>query len=417
MTTANTRANDESAMLALADGTTYRGRLLGARAVTTGEVVFTTAMSGYQEVLTDPSYAGQIVTMTAPHIGNTGVNRADDEDARPRLAGFVVRESSPIMSSWRAEESLDAYLVRHGVVGIDLVDTRALTRHIRDGGAQNGAIGPLGGAGATAVEALVRRAREAPSMEGLDLATAVSTREPYLWREGTAEWRATAPRNVPSAVKEGERGASIDKRVVAIDFGLKRNILRCLVDAGCEVVVVPAQTRAAAILDLKPDGVCLSNGPGDPAALAYAVETVRTLIAKTPVFGICLGHQLIGRALGATTSKLHFGHRGINQPVRDLVTGQIEITTHNHGFSVDHGTLGPDAVVSHVHLNDGACEGIAHRSRPVFAVQYHPEAAAGPHDSTHLFARFVAMIENGRPVIAKGWQPPAQAEIAFGSVG
>ncbi|MBI2394501.1 MAG: glutamine-hydrolyzing carbamoyl-phosphate synthase small subunit [Deltaproteobacteria bacterium] len=379
---------DERAVLALADGTTFVGRALGARGITTGEVVFTTAMSGYQEVLTDPSYAGQIVTMTAPEIGNTGVNTEDDEDPKPRLAGFVVRESSPIVSSWRATDSLDAYLARHGVVAIEGIDTRALTRHIRDNGAQNGAIGTMPSLSDEAIAALVRRAKDAPSMVGLDLATAVSTREPYTWREGTGRWHPSAP------------GATLapkhDKRVVAIDFGLKRNILRCLVDAGCDVTVVPATTSAQAILDLKPDGVFVSNGPGDPAALGYAVDTLRALVEQRPVFGICLGHQLLARAFGASTSKLRFGHRGINQPVRDLTTGHIEITTHNHGFVVDEASLGNDTAVTHLHLNDGAVEGIAHRSKPAFSVQYHPEAAAGPHDSLYLFERFVRMIEAGR---------------------
>lgn len=382
--------NDERAMLALADGTTFVGRALGARGVAVGEVVFTTAMSGYQEVLTDPSYSGQIVTMTAPEIGNTGINREDDEDERPRLAGFVVREASPIVSSWRATESLDAYLARNGVVAIEGIDTRALTRHIRDHGAQNGAIGAMPNLGDDAVAALVRRAREAPSMVGLDLATGVSTKEPYTWREGMGSWHPSAPGAAPRPTP----APSLDKRVVAIDFGLKRNILRCLVDAGCEVTVVPATTSAQAILDLKPDGVFVSNGPGDPAALPYAVDTIRTLIQSKPLFGICLGHQLLGRALGGTTSKLLFGHRGINQPVRDNTTGRIEITTQNHGFVVDAGALSAEVDVTHLHLNDGSVEGIAHKTKPCFSVQYHPEAAAGPHDSLYLFERFVRMIED-----------------------
>jgi carbamoyl-phosphate synthase small subunit len=378
-------SKDERAALALADGTVFVGRALGARGVTTGEVVFTTAMSGYQEVLTDPSYAGQIVTMTAPQIGNTGINAEDQEDGHPRLAGFVLREASPITSSWRSQESLDAYLARHGVVAIEGIDTRSLTRHVRDVGAQNGAIGALPDASSDAIAALVRRAREAPSMVGLDLATAVSTKEPYVSREGTGVWHADAPGS-PSAKR-------IDKRVVALDFGLKRNILRCLVDAGCEVTVVPAKTSAAAILDLRPDGVFLSNGPGDPAALGYAVDTLRALLPKKPVFGICLGHQIFGLAVGATTRKLRFGHRGINQPVRDLTTGRIEITSQNHGFFVDEASLPPDVTLTHQHLNDGVCEGIAHRDRPAFSVQYHPEAAAGPHDSLYLFERFTQLIE------------------------
>ncbi len=377
--------SDARAILALSDGKHFVGRALGARGVTTGEVVFTTAMSGYQEVLTDPSYAGQIVTMTAPQIGNTGINAEDGEDERPRLAGFVVREASARVSSWRADESLDGYLQRCGVVGVEGIDTRALTRHLRDAGAQNGAIGVVDEVNDATIAALVRRAREAPSMVGLDLATAVSTRHPYVWREGTGRWHANAP--------GATLAARPDKRVIALDFGLKRNILRCLADVGCEVTVVPAKTSAAEILAQRPDGVFVSNGPGDPAALDYAVDTLRALLGKTPLFGICLGHQLLGRALGATTSKLRFGHRGVNQPVRDLTTGHIEITTQNHGFIVDEATLGEVAEVTHVHLNDGTCEGIAHRSLPAFSVQYHPESAAGPHDSLYLFQRFIELIE------------------------
>jgi carbamoyl-phosphate synthase small subunit len=380
--------SSERAILALADGTTFVGRAHGAKGVATGEVVFTTAMSGYQEVLTDPSYAGQIVTMTAPQIGNTGINPDDGEDDRPRLAGFVMREASPVISSWRANESLDSYLARHGVVAIEGIDTRALTRHLRDHGAQNGAIGPLPDHTSDAVAALVRKAREAPSMIGLDLATGVSTKEPYTFKQGTGDWHPAAP--------FAGKAKSLDKRVVALDFGLKRNILRSLVDVGCEVIVVPARTSAAAILDLRPDGVFCSNGPGDPAALGYAADTIRTIIEKKPFFGICLGHQIFGRALGASTSKLRFGHRGINQPVRDLTTGHIEITTQNHGFVVDESTLGGVAKLTHKHLNDDTCEGISHTTRPAFSVQYHPEAAAGPHDSLYLFQRFVDAIETGR---------------------
>jgi carbamoyl-phosphate synthase small subunit len=377
--------SEERAILALADGTTFIGRALGARGVTTGEVVFTTAMSGYQEVLTDPSYAGQIVTMTAPEIGNTGTNPEDAEDERPRLAGFIVREASPVVSNWRATESLDAYLARNGIVAIEGIDTRALTRHLRDNGAQNGAIGVLPNATSDAIAALVRKAKEAPDMNGLDLATGVSTREKYTWREGSGRWHPAAP--------GATLASKIDKRIVAYDFGLKRNILRCLVDAGCEVIVVPSKTTVQEVLDLKPDGVFVSNGPGDPAALGYFVDTLRGLVEKKPVFGICLGHQLLGRALGGTTSKLRFGHRGVNQPVRDMITGRIEITTQNHGFVVDEKSLGQDAEVTHLHLNDGAVEGIAHKSKPAFSVQYHPEAAAGPHDSLYLFERFVKLIE------------------------
>jgi carbamoyl-phosphate synthase small subunit len=364
-------ASDQRAWLVLADGTTFEGRPFGARGTTTGEAVFTTTMTGYQEVLTDPSYAGQIVTMTAPEIGNVGVNLEDTEavgDA-PRVAGFVVRDASPIASSWRATESLDAYLARHGIVGITEVDTRRLTRHLRDQGSQNAAIGTDG------PEVLRRRAREAPDMNGLDLVKTVSPRERYSWTEGRGEW-ATAPARPPT------------HDVVVYDFGTKRNILRCLTDSGCRLTVVPAATPAAEVLAMKPDGVFLSNGPGDPAAVTYAVENVKALLGKQPVFGICLGHQLLALALGAKTYKLKFGHRGANQPVKDLQTGRIEITTQNHGFCVDLSTLPSGAASTHIHLNDGTSEGLAAPSVRAFSVQYHPEAAAGPHDALYMFARF-----------------------------
>jgi carbamoyl-phosphate synthase small subunit len=367
---------EERAWLVLADGTTFEGRPFGARGVTTGETVFTTAMTGYQEVLTDPSYAGQIVTMSAPEMGNVGVNRADTEavgDA-PRVAGFVVRSLSPVTSSWRAEESLDAYLARHGIVGITEVDTRKLTRHLRDAGSQNGAIGT------EAPEVLLRRAREAPDMNGLDLVKGVTPPERYLWSEGRAEW-STAP------AREAKH------HVVVYDFGIKRNILRCLADSGCRLTVVPASTSAADVLALRPDGVFLSNGPGDPAPVTYAIEAIRGLLGKQPLFGICLGHQLLALALGAKTYKLKFGHRGVNQPVKDLATGRIEITTQNHGFCVDLSTLPPGTESTHVHLNDGTSEGLAVPSLRAFSVQYHPEAAAGPHDALYMFERFVQAMD------------------------
>ena len=362
----------DRAWLVLADGTTFEGRPMGARGTTTGEAVFTTTMTGYQEVLTDPSYHGQIVTMTAPEIGNVGVNRDDTEAVgeAPSVAGFVVRDVSPIASNWRAQESLDAYLARYGIVGITDVDTRMLTRHLRDLGSQNAAIG------SDSPESLLRRAREAPDMNGLDLVRFVTPKEPYPWTEGRGAW-ATSPARPPK------------QHVVVFDFGIKRNILRCLVYSGCRLTVVPATATANDVLALRPDGVFLSNGPGDPAAVTYAVDTIRALLGRQPVFGICLGHQLLALALGAKTYKLKFGHRGANQPVKDLATGRVEITTQNHGFCVDLGTLPPGAASTHVHLNDGTSKGLAVPSLRAFSVQYHPEAAAGPHDALYMFDRFI----------------------------
>jgi carbamoyl-phosphate synthase small subunit len=365
----------ERAYLVLADGTTFEGRPFGARGVTTGEAVFTTAMTGYQEILTDPSYHGQLVTMTAPEIGNTGVNRDDTEAVgdSPRVAGFIVRDESPVASNYRSEETLHAYLSRHGVVAIADVDTRKLTRHLRDEGSQNAAIGT------EAPEALLRRARAAPGMNGLDLVKLVTPKDRYSWTEGRGKW-STSPPKPPG------------HHVVVFDYGIKRNILRCLVDSGCRVTVVPASTSAADVLSLKPDGVFLSNGPGDPAAVTYAIEAIQGLLGKQPIFGICLGHQLLALALGAKTYKLKFGHRGGNQPVKDLTTGRIEITTQNHGFCVDLGTLPPGATSTHVHLNDGTSEGLAIPSLNAFSVQYHPEAAAGPHDALYMFERFTTAM-------------------------
>jgi carbamoyl-phosphate synthase small subunit len=370
----------EPAFLALSDGTLFEGFAWGATGHAVGEVVFTTGMTGYQEVLTDPSYTGQMVTMTAPHIGNTGVNAADPEsiDTKPQVAGFIVRAPSPLTSNWRAEENLDAYLKRHGVVAIGGIDTRRLTRLLRDKGSQNGCIGSGN------PDDLVSRARSAPNMEGLDLVRAVTPKAPYEFKESRAEWQV--PFDAHSSSAQRDRGQKL--HVVAMDFGIKRNILRCLVDVGCRVTAVPAQTSAAEILALNPDGIFLSNGPGDPAAVSYASKTIESLLGKRPIFGICLGHQLLAHALGGKTYKLKFGHRGLNQPVKDLLTGRVEITSQNHGFVVDVDSIARGAKTTHLHLNDGTSEGLMAPDAKAFSVQYHPEAAAGPHDALYLFRRF-----------------------------
>jgi carbamoyl-phosphate synthase small subunit len=374
----NDPTKQDLAWLVLADGTIFEGRPYGARGAATGEAVFTTTLTGYQEVLTDPSYYGQIVTMTAPEQGNVGVNAEDSEAVgeAPRVAGFVVRDASPMASNWRSQETLDAYLARHGIVGIRDVDTRKLTRHLRDHGSQNAAIGT------DAPDTLLRRAREAPDMNGLDLVRVVSPKAPYAWTEGRGAWSTAAVR-------------APEHHVVVFDYGTKRNILRCLVDSGCRLTVLPATATAADALALRPDGIFLSNGPGDPAAVEHATEAIQGLLGKAPVFGICLGHQLLARALGAKTYKLKFGHRGANQPVKDLTTGRIEITTQNHGFCVDLATLPPGARSTHVHLNDGTSEGLSIDSLGAFSVQYHPEAAAGPHDALYMFDRFVHAMRAG----------------------
>ncbi len=371
----------KKAILALADGTTFEGRAFGAAGEATGEVVFNTSMTGYQEILTDPSYVGQMICMTYPEQGNYGVSRPDDESARPHATGFIVRHHAEEPSNFRAERSLGAYLAAHGVVGISGVDTRRLTRHIRTAGAQMGVIASEGSA-----QALVERARSLPGMEGQDLATHVSTRTSYEWREKGAD-----------AWTDAARGPEEHPRfhVVAYDWGLKRAMLRLLAEAGCRVTVVPSATTAEGALALRPDGVFLTNGPGDPAAVVGAREAVAGLLGKVPVFGICLGHQILALAIGARTYKLKFGHRGANQPVQELATGKVDITAQNHGFAVDDKTLGRRARVTHVNLNDGTVEGLEVLDVPAFSVQYHPESSPGPHDARPLFARFVAMMERG----------------------
>ena len=375
------------ALLALEDGTTWPGAALGAIGERAGEVIFNTAMTGYQEVLTDPSYYGQIVVMTAPHIGNTGVNMEDEESVKPWLSGFVVRAASPRVSSWRASASLDDYLREHGVVGISGVDTRALVRHIREAGALRGVICSAN----PDPQRLIDAALAAPSMEGLDLVPYVTCAEPYHWVAGTGDWGL----GTGDPGKEQSSQSPIPNppyHVVAYDFGIKRNILRLLAERGCRVTVVPATMPAADALALKPDGVFLSNGPGDPAAVTYGVKAVRDLLGKTPVFGICLGHQILGLALGGSTYKLRFGHHGGNQPVRFSDTGQVEISSHNHGFAVDPKSLPEGVEVTHVNLNDDCCEGLRARDLRAFSVQYHPEAAPGPHDASYLFGQFIELM-------------------------
>jgi carbamoyl-phosphate synthase small subunit len=369
------------AILALEDGTWFKGKAAGAEGEAHGEVVFNTSMTGYQEVLTDPSYCGQIVTMTCPEIGNYGVSQNDVESRGPQVAGFIVREESPIASNWRAEGTLRDYLAANGIVAISDIDTRALTRRLRSGGVMRGMIAT--GAGVDA-EALVARARSLPPMEGSDLVRDVTCDAAYDWpKEDPDEF------GIPSA-----RRATRRLRIAAYDFGIKRNILRRLSAHGCDVRVYPATTPAAELLSTAPDGVFLSNGPGDPAPLTYAIQNARELVASgVPTFGICLGHQILGLAMGGQTFKLKFGHRGANHPVKKLETGQVEITSQNHGFAVDPKSLPSDVLVSHVNLYDGTVEGLRHRERPVFCVQYHPEASPGPHDADYLFDDFLELIE------------------------
>jgi carbamoyl-phosphate synthase small subunit len=370
------------ALLVLEDGTSWHGVALGAIGQRTGEVVFNTAMTGYQEVLTDPSYYGQIVVMTAPHIGNTGVNNDDEESQKPWLSGFVVRAASSRVSNWRATEALDGYLKRHGIVGISGLDTRALVRHIREQGAMRAVISSE----TLDVVQLADTARQAPSMDGLDLVPFVTCAEPYYWSEGNpGEW------GKPAA--NGNMDDTLPHHVVAYDFGIKRNILRLLAEHGCRVTVVPATTPAAEVLALNPDGIFLSNGPGDPAAVTYAATAVRDLLGKKPLFGICLGHQILGLALGGTTYKLRFGHHGGNQPVRFSDTQRVEISSHNHGFAVRADSLPADVEVTHINLNDQCVEGLRAPKLKAFSVQYHPEAAPGPHDAAYLFGEFVQLME------------------------
>ncbi len=375
-----------NATLALEDGTWYAGVSAGAAGETSGEVVFNTSMTGYQEILTDPSYAGQIVTMTAPQIGNYGVAAADVESDAPKVAGFVIRDESPIASNWRAQGTLREYLQQHDIVAIADIDTRALTRKLRSAGVMRGIIAT----GQVDPQELVERARAVPSMEGLDLVKEVTCAEPYDFSLSLADTVAAASFGVGP-----ERTASRPLRVAAYDYGIKTNILRRLSAYGCQVRVFPASAPAADLLKWQPDGIFLSNGPGDPAAVDYGIENVKTLVEQgTPMFGICLGHQLLALGLGASTYKLKFGHRGGNHPVKFLPTGAVEITSQNHGFAVDPDSLPPGTELTHRNLYDGTVEGLQHTSRPVFSVQYHPEASPGPHDADYLFRRFVDLMDS-----------------------
>src|SRR5512133_3552607 len=368
------------AVLALADGRIFTGKSFGATGEARGEVVFNTAMTGYQEVLTDPSYKGQMVTMTYTQIGNTGINPEDIESRGLFLSGFIVKEYQDCYSNWRATMSLDTYLKENNVVGIHGLDTRALARRLRDHGAQNGIISTLD----FDPESLHKKLHKVPVMSGLDLASGVSCTAPYHWTEGVWHLGSGYPQVDPKNLKH---------KVIAYDFGIKYNILRCLVDAGCDVTVVPATFPAAEALAMNPDGIFLSNGPGDPEPLVKVQEEIRKFIGKKPIFGICLGHQLLGLALGGKTVKLPFGNHGSNLPVMDMSTHEVEITAQNHGFAVDLDSLGDVACLGHVNLNDQTVEGINHCTLPIFSVQHHPEASPGPHDSHYLFGRFVEMME------------------------
>ncbi len=360
----------KKAILLLADGKIFTGTVFGAEGETVGEVCFNTGMTGYQEILTDPSYCQQIVTMTAPHIGNYGINFEDIESDNIQVAGFVVKEESPIVSNWRSKSSLGEYLRSENITGIQGIDTRALTIHIRDNGAMNGIISAID----MDIKSLKEKLNAVPDMEGLDLAKDVSCEKKYSWKKN-----------------------QIGKyNVVAIDFGIKYNILRLLENHNCNITVLPANVSSAEIFALNPDGVFLSNGPGDPAAVKYAIETVKAIIGKIPIFGICLGHQILAIALGAKTFKLKFGHRGINHPVKNIETGIIEITSQNHGFAVDLDSLPKNVISTHINLNDNTSEGIRCAELAAFSVQYHPESNPGPHDSRYLFKNFIELMKNAK---------------------
>ncbi len=374
------------ACLVLADGTVFRGRSVGAAGLSAGEVVFNTAMTGYQEILTDPSYCRQIVTLTYPHIGNTGVNAEDEEAARCHAAGLVIRDLPALVSNWRSQADLSAYLVRNGIVAISDIDTRKLTRILREKGAQNGCLAAAAPGGEPDEAQALAEARKFPGLAGMDLAKVVTVDKPYEWTAGS--W----------VLGKGFAEKAGGHSVVAYDYGIKRNILRLIADRGARVTVVPAQTPAKEVLKLKPDGVFLSNGPGDPEPCDYAIEAIGEILdaTKIPVFGICLGHQLMGLASGAKTMKMKFGHHGANHPVKDLDTGQVVITSQNHGFAVDPATIPKNLRATHVSLFDGSLQGLARTDRPAFCFQGHPEASPGPHDIGYLFDRFAKMMAEAK---------------------
>ena len=372
----------KKALLVIEDGSIFQGTSFGAEGEAYGEVVFNTSMTGYQEILTDPSYNGQIVTMTYPEIGNYGVNPQDTESNRLFLKALVVKEYWESPSNWRSESDLSSYLAENGVLGIQGIDTRELTRLIRTKGAQRAVISTTD----NDPESLLTKVRESQGIVGVDLVSEVSCEEPYSWDEGTEDWR-------PAHVGKGRQERF---KVVAYDFGLKHNILRKLTDHGCEVTTVPSRTPPHEVLELEPDGIFLSNGPGDPAAVSYAIESVQALLGKKPIFGICLGHQILSLAMGGRTFKLKFGHRGANQPVKDLKTGKVEITSQNHGFAVDGDSLGKEIEITHINLNDNTVEGLRHLKHQAFSVQYHPEASPGPHDSSYLFQEFIDSMRESR---------------------
>lgn len=373
----------KSAILALEDGLTFQGESFGHLGETNGEVVFNTSLQGYQEILTDPSYKGQIVTMTYPHIGNYGINEADSESRRPWVEGFVIKELSPVVSNWRSEMTLDEYLKKYKIVGISGIDTRKLVKHLRDHGAKKGIISAID----LDPKHLVQKAKESPSIVGMDLVKEVTCEKSYEYNEKLTKGFDWPEQKV---CKQKEHF------IVCVDGGVKFNILKKLNQHGFHVKVVPAQTTADEILKLKPKGVFYSNGPGDPEPVTYVWQSMQKLIGKVPIFGICLGHQMMGLALGGKTFKLKFGHRGGNHPVIDLATKRVEITSQNHGFCVDPDSLPKDQVeLTHLNLNDKTCEGLRHKKYPAFSIQYHPENSPGPHDSDYLFDRFYAMVDHG----------------------